>query len=529
MHERAMECGKKVSPEQMESIKAKSVRQSLLNELEQILEKQTAIVKPEPTIVGKRAAKRIERAKHSAGFANLAAAQGATVDIGKDQREFQSDDGFSIGKQDDSSEGHAGSSTNVADSESSEKHSVSESQANGDEKFEGQVEQQPTPDCTDTATVPTVDVKETTESIVEISHVVTFIKQEGGRECINNYFARATSLGRIVSDLDLEVLLYFNRMLTMPNGNVPHKEAISISADHCCAYLEQSEQEPFSGTSYKTLHEIVRAIAACPLLANRKPSPLPMTAVSPGMERGRSLRTDGQMSTQPQLSSMSQLPISTQLSGRSPILGRSPLSAHSQRLARTQHTAHSQLPAPIQIPVHNQHHFHGQPLTHAQLQARVQIPGHSQLPSRGQLPVRGQVQAHIQLSDAAGPQLGTASHLPVAQGQFPGHGQLGAHGQLSARNPLVTHGHMPANTTLPARQVAISSPMRANGQIPTHNQLSGASELPTHNPALHPAATGNPHDFFSRKPLGRPHAHGDSDASNPSSLVHEVMLLPRRY
>lgn len=566
VHERAMDCGKQVSPEQMESIKAKPVRQSLLHELEQILEKQTAIMKPEPPVLGKRAAKRLERAKNIAVVSNFPAAQGATIDLGKKElRELHSDDTNSNGKPDDLSEGHAGSSTNVADSES-EKHSINDMQVNGDEKYEGQVEPR-RGSGTYTASMP--DMKASVQSIVEISHVVSFINQEGGRECISNYFSRATAFGgvRIVTDLDIDVLLYFYRMLSTPNGSVPHKEAVGISAEHCCAYLERSEEEAFSGTTYATLSEIVRAIAASPLLANRQS--MPTTNTEAPLERANPVGAEISLSAQSQQKAKNKLPLSsTPQRGMSAIVDRGALRSHDQVLGRTQHSGHSELAAPNQLPVHNHLHYHAQSLAHGQI--HVQRRAHNQMASGGSLPVHGQVQPRSQLPVAHGPNRGTpvqltrtpaqvpagpgqlsgapvqlgvsamqmagaadgqlsgtVAQLSVAPGHLSRHGQIGTHRQIPTH--LATHNQIRANSALPARQMSTSNqiPARAihaNGLMPTHNQRPSGSQAPIHNPVHHPS--GSPSGFFDRKPVDQ---HDEPGATNPSSMVHEVVLLPRRY
>lgn len=104
-------------------------------------------------------------------------------------------------------------------------------------------------------------------------HVVDFVRQPGSREALLSYFktTEARNLPRRLSNLDIDLLIYFNVMLTSPNGSVPHSQAVEVSTVHCLEFINKSSAEAFKDTSYATLVDIVDAIASCPILTDRSP------------------------------------------------------------------------------------------------------------------------------------------------------------------------------------------------------------------------------------------------------------------
>lgn len=107
--------------------------------------------------------------------------------------------------------------------------------------------------------------------ILNFFHVADFLNQSGSREALLCYFdtAEGQQKPRRVSGLDMDLIVYFNVMLTTPNGSVPHDDAVDVSTAHCLEFLKRSTSEAFKGTSYATLVDIVNAISTCPILTER--------------------------------------------------------------------------------------------------------------------------------------------------------------------------------------------------------------------------------------------------------------------
>ncbi len=299
--EKAVEGGKTVNAEQLESIKVKPVRISMLHELEEILRKQTAIVTPPK--LSKRAAKRLQKEKNIASSNNgsdLPPEQEKKNDTvnGQDPVEDNISNANLSTDRDTISSSNTEPVSGRAESQSEKEQSDKEQSEKEHSEKEQSVTEQPVADTKKTELAIAAQcareaehtrqlkfaTQATMDSVLEIAHVVTFINQPGGRECINRFFeAGHRGLnGRKVNYMDMEVLLYFYRMLTSPNGNIPHEQALQTSVAHCSAYLEFSTNEAFPGTTYKTLREIVRSIATCPLLANRSPHGLSSGNQRPG-------------------------------------------------------------------------------------------------------------------------------------------------------------------------------------------------------------------------------------------------------
>lgn len=107
--------------------------------------------------------------------------------------------------------------------------------------------------------------------ILNFFHVADFLHQSGSREALLCYFntAEGRQQPRRVSGLDMDLIVYFNVMLTSPNGSVPHDDAVDVSTAHCLEFLKRSNSEAFKGTSYATLVDVVNAISTCPILTER--------------------------------------------------------------------------------------------------------------------------------------------------------------------------------------------------------------------------------------------------------------------
>lgn len=108
-------------------------------------------------------------------------------------------------------------------------------------------------------------------AVLNLFHVTDFLKQPGSREALLAYFVTAATgkRARPLTSLDIDLVCYFNVMLTTPNGNVAHDEAVDVSTEHCLEYLKGSRSEAFKGTTYATLSQIVDCIARCPIMTDR--------------------------------------------------------------------------------------------------------------------------------------------------------------------------------------------------------------------------------------------------------------------
>lgn len=108
-------------------------------------------------------------------------------------------------------------------------------------------------------------------AVLNLFHVTDFLKQPGSREALLVYFGTAATAKRMrpLTSLDIDLVCYFNVMLTTPNGNVAHDEAVDVSTEHCLEYLKGSRSEAFKGTTYATLSQIVDCIARCPIMTDR--------------------------------------------------------------------------------------------------------------------------------------------------------------------------------------------------------------------------------------------------------------------
>jgi hypothetical protein len=262
--------GESLQPDQQESLRSKPSKVILLAELEEIFKKQAAIVGEGSADGGpadaaasaassKRAAKRREKEVAAAAAAAAAAATESEKELS--ERDVLEDAPVT-----------ELSSTPTDDSAPAEP--ASDVATNG-----SALESRPAPPA------PVPDFSGPISQILSLLHVVDFLKTPDAKSSVLGYFtsdhARA-SPGRIVSAYDLELVAYFTLMATSPNGDVPHALAVETSTAHCLSYLDNSDADAFTGTTYSTLVSIIDAIASCPLLANRG-AHIPPTAPANGV------------------------------------------------------------------------------------------------------------------------------------------------------------------------------------------------------------------------------------------------------
>lgn len=284
-HEKSKEGGKEINSEQEQSIEMKAVRIAQLHELEEILKKQEALVTPPK--LSKRAAKRLQKEKMNHG-----SAVGSVSDAGSDAfkggvvRVNGTDGTDSLPEK--LSDAHTSTDGDTIDRSLGDGAPTGVSavsgaggntaEAAGERERERAQLAAALSQLESTSRSHALALRQAStaaaQAVLEIAHVVTFLSQPGGRDCVRGQLAAGYAGGRPVSDMDVEILLYFYRMLTSPNGSVPHAQAVATSAVHCEAYLECSDSEPFAGTTYRTLRDIVAAIAGSPALARREGAPL---------------------------------------------------------------------------------------------------------------------------------------------------------------------------------------------------------------------------------------------------------------
>lgn len=277
--EDAMVRGEDLKEEQMESVRAKPTKMALLQELEEILRKQNVVVaenSPLPATNGaeklsKRAAKKLQRkeaaaATQSPDVTGSASAAGSTVsDPAVETGDVALEPPAAPLPVNDAKPSTGVSSNEAEAAKAAAKAAQAAKVANNEllaqlKAVEEQAQKR-----------LVAEKRQAVKSVLNLCHVVDNLRQPGARDVLLTYFASATRKPglRTVSGLDIDLVLYFMMMLTSPDGNVPHDQAVEISAAHCQAFLERSEMEAFQGSSYAKLFDIVHAIASCPVLTER--------------------------------------------------------------------------------------------------------------------------------------------------------------------------------------------------------------------------------------------------------------------
>lgn len=261
--EQAQKDGQELNPEQTKSVKLLSRKEALLVELQEILKKQTVLAdalleadQDSSSSLSKRAAK---------------AARGKQKEATLPEQEAHDLESNDV--RDNGTEKHAcDSETEIKSSGTDPTLSVLEGNCN--QANESELEElrcRMTELEKESSEKLILDKKDTIGRILNLFHVVDFLRQSGSREALLSYFdsLEGKRSPRMLTGLDMDLLCYFNVMLTTPNGNVPHHEAVRVSSSHCSEFLRNSTTDAFKGTSYATLNEIVDTIATCPILTER--------------------------------------------------------------------------------------------------------------------------------------------------------------------------------------------------------------------------------------------------------------------
>lgn len=257
--------GQVLNEEQRESVRGIVRKEALLTELQEILKKQTAIAdprEPAPSKVSKRAAK-------------AAKAKAKDKDSAKSTSERGSEEGEQAEKVPEME------NLNVADNENQVGNGVGGVSTKEHEAIKLQAEQ--VAKERDALVKEVAELKiahekrladdkiESVRKALNLFHIVDFLRQPGSREALLSYYEspEGKKTSRSLNGLHLDLLCYFNLMLTSPNGNVPHHDAVEVSTLHCLAYLRDAPDQAFEGTPYASLVEIANVIASCPILTER--------------------------------------------------------------------------------------------------------------------------------------------------------------------------------------------------------------------------------------------------------------------
>lgn len=307
--------GQQLNEEQRESVRGLARKEALLVELQEILKKQTAVVEPsEPETKLSRRAQKAAKAKAKGSKEGTKSVSEKSSKEGEPAEKVpEPDRGGSLdgqeashptGNGNDSGNG-IGVLQNAAerDAEREAEHAA-EREAAQKEVEKLSVERDTLLKEMEELRLShehrsVQDKKEAITQTLNLFHVADFLRQPGSREALLSYYE--TPEGKmapfILNGLHLDLVCYFNVMLTSPNGNVPHPEAVDVSTAHCIEFLKEAATDAFMGTSYATLVEIVDAIASCPILTDR--------GVEPGeaKRRNRASRNRNRSKNKPQTSS----------------------------------------------------------------------------------------------------------------------------------------------------------------------------------------------------------------------------------
>jgi hypothetical protein len=301
--EKAGEKGEKLQADQLESIAAKPGKVLVLDELEEILKKQSAVIATyQPS----------EKSRKRGGKRNF---QGANTEVASNSTDVTSvssasevlqgnlpANGGSQGAGAKNEGASQADSSNLSSVESTREkvaavsggdlatdyadHDVEECNANLANVASTSAPRSAV-DLVDSLQKSfadrelAVDLDVAISKVLSLLHVVDFIGAPESKQAVLTFFNcdRGRSVDRVVSAYDLELISYFVVMLTSPNGDVAHAAAVDTSAAHCLSYVQSSSAEAFTGTTYSTLCDIVRAVGESPPLACRGVSSVPSGSV----------------------------------------------------------------------------------------------------------------------------------------------------------------------------------------------------------------------------------------------------------
>ncbi|KAI0565704.1 hypothetical protein FGB62_16g136 [Gracilaria domingensis] len=291
--EQAAASGQELNPEQMESVKSCVKKEALLAELQEILKKQTTIVEPpahadQKQQTSKRSAK-AARAKEKRAKAVQRQGENNTSSADGTQKDDDSD--LSISTQ-EKNRGHTTTTDDSSEVSPPSQSLMLDFQAlkSENESLRRELDELNSVLNTENAKVK----KENVRKVLNLFHVVDFLRQSGSREALLSYSqTQPDKATAYVTQLDMDLLCYFNVMLTSPNGNVPHDEAVDVSTSHCLEFLQNSKLDAFKDTSYASLNKIVDSIATSPILTERGRDELANAALYGDLHDGLNGNTPG--------------------------------------------------------------------------------------------------------------------------------------------------------------------------------------------------------------------------------------------
>lgn len=287
--ETAEKQGQTLNDEQRESVRGLARKEALLAELQEILKKQTAVVEPpQPEPKLSRRAQKAAKAKAREGKDGAKSVSEKSSEEG--DRAEKGSDGDPVTNQEVHEPGHPTGNGRAAEPDIAQREVGQESQREAELEANLEASRKEVEKLTverDALLKEMADFKlshehqlvqdkkEAITQTLNLFHVADFLRQPGSREALLSYYE--TPEGKmaplVLNGLHLDLVCYFNVMLTSPNGNVPHPEAVDVSTAHCVEYLKGATTDAFRGTSYAALVEIVDAIASCPILTDRGVEP----------------------------------------------------------------------------------------------------------------------------------------------------------------------------------------------------------------------------------------------------------------
>lgn len=289
--ETAEKQGQQLNEEQRESVRGLARKEALLAELQEILKKQTAVVDPAES----EAQTKLSRRAQKAAKAKARGAKEGTTSVSEKsseegERTEKVPDGDPGANQDGQEAGYfAGNGNGILPSNAQrdierdaqrEAEHAAELEASRKEVEKLSLERDGL--LKEMAELKlghehqlVQDKKESITQALNLFHVADFLRQPGSREALLSYYEtpEGNMSPLVLNGLHLDLVCYFNVMLSSPNGNVPHPEAVDVSTAHCVEYLKGATTDAFRGTSYAALVEIVNAIASCPILTDRGVEP----------------------------------------------------------------------------------------------------------------------------------------------------------------------------------------------------------------------------------------------------------------
>lgn len=256
--------GQVLNEEQRESVSGIARKEALLTELQVVLKKQTAIADPPPT----------QSPKISRRAAKAAKAKAKDKDSAKSISEKGSEESEQVEKVPEmearKDPATAAPVSNGIPTVTKKEHDQVCRQAEQVTKERDALVKQVAEMKQSHENNLDEDKKAVLRTVLNLFHIVDFLSLAESREALLGYYQSPTSKNSSqLTAFHLDMLNYFHVMLTSPNGDVPHHDAVEVSTLHCVAYLQNASDLAFEGTTYSSLLETANVIASCPILTER--------------------------------------------------------------------------------------------------------------------------------------------------------------------------------------------------------------------------------------------------------------------